>query len=192
MKSRTHSGAYERILADPGSDQAAFLAALAAVKSARAKYESVPTAVYPLGIFVVQAGRIIVVDAFGSVQHAVIVPSALNGTWHAFVGVEAGIHVALFAFHESIVPVPLPVLRDLIKQRAWVEAGSVPIDTATCAIADWDAYVLLQVDEAGHQIAGIAPHLCFSNMANADGSYSVFAQAKDGLVNGVYAQFAPS
>jgi hypothetical protein len=72
--------AYERMLADRVGGQAAFLTALAAVKAARAQYESVPTAVYALGTFVVRAGRIVAVDAYGSVQHAVIVPAALNGT----------------------------------------------------------------------------------------------------------------
>jgi hypothetical protein len=187
--------AYERMLADRVGGQAAFLTALAAVKAARAKYESLPTAVYPLGTFGVQAGRIIVVDAygvdaFGSVQHAVPVPAALNGTWHAFVGVEAGVHVALFAFHESNVPVPLPALRDLTRQKAWVEVGSVPIDTATCAIADEEGHAPLQVEEEGYRLAGVKSGLCFSNTANADGSYPVFTHMQDGLVKGVYVQFA--
>jgi hypothetical protein len=183
--------AYERILADRVGDQAAFFTALAAVKAARAQYESVPTAVYALGTFVVRAGRIIVVDAFGSVQHAVLVPAALNGTWQAFVGVEAGVHVALFAFHESIVPVPLPALRDLIGQRAWVEVGFVSIDTATCAIADEEGHTPLQVEEEGYRLAGVKSGLCFSNSANADGGYPVFTHTEDGLVKAVYIQFMP-
>lgn len=182
--------AYERTLADRVGGQAAFLAALAAVKAARAEYESVPTAVYALGTFVVQAGRIVVVDAFGLVKNAVPVPSALNGTWHAFVGVEAGTHVALFAFHESKVPAPLPAIRDLIKQRAWMEAGFVPIDTATCAIADEEGHAPLQVEE-GYRLAGVEPGLCFSNSANADGGYPVFTHTEDGLVKAVYVQFMP-
>jgi hypothetical protein len=183
--------AYERILADRVGDQAAFLTALAAVKAARAQYESVPTAVYVLGTFAVQAGRIIVVDAYGSVQHAVPVPAALNGTWQAFVGVEAGTHVALFAFHESIVSVPLPALRDLIGQRAWVEVGSVPIDTATCAIADEEGHAPLQVEAEGYRLAGVKSGLCFSNTANADGGYPIFTHTEDGLVKAVYVQFMP-
>jgi hypothetical protein len=115
----------------------------------------------------------------------------LSGTWHAFVGVEAGAHAALFAFHESIVPVPLPSLRDLIKQRAWMEVGSVPIDTATCAIADEEGHAPLQVEEEWYRLAGVKSGLCFSNSANADGGYPVFTHTEDGLVKAVYVQFMP-
>jgi hypothetical protein len=151
----------------------------------------VPTAVYALGTFVVRASRIIVVDAFGSVQHALPVPSALNGTWQAFVGVEAGVHVALFAFHESNVPAPLPALPDLIRQRAWVEVGSVPIDTTTCAIADEEGHTPLPVEAEGYRLAGVKSGLCFSNTANADGGYPIFTHTEDGLVKAVYVQFMP-
>lgn len=66
----------------------------------------------------------------------------------------------------------------------------VPIDTATCTIADRDAFKPLDVVETDHQIAGIDLNLCFSNSANADGSYPVFTTAQDGIVTGVYAQFS--
>ena len=71
---------YQVIVRDPATSQEAFLAALAAVKEARAAYESGPTAVYPLGSFVVQSGQMIAVDAFGMAKHAVSIPSVLNGT----------------------------------------------------------------------------------------------------------------
>jgi len=66
----------------------------------------------------------------------------------------------------------------------------VSIDTATCAIADRNAHQPLEVEKTGHQIAGIDSHICFSNAANADGSYPVFTTAQDGIVIGVYVQFS--
>lgn len=182
---------YRDIVHDPTTNQETFRAALAAVQAARAAYEAAPTAVYPSGAFVVQCGQMIVVDAFGTTDYAVPLPSVLNGTWWAWVGVVAGVHVALFAWHDTAVPTPLPPLHALIQQTAWLEVGSVPIDTATCAIADRAAYVPLDVDEVGYQIAGIGAHLCFSNTANVDGGYPVFVQAKDGQVTGVHVEFVP-
>ncbi len=68
---------------------------------------------------------------------------------------------------------------------------SKPIDTATCAIADRAAYVPLDVEEVGYQVAGVSAHLCFSNTANADGRCPAFVQAEDGQVIGVYVEFVP-
>lgn len=181
---------YQDIVHDPTTSQAMIQAALAMVRAAWVLYESAPTAVHPSGKFVVQSGQIIVVDAFGTAQHAVPIPAVLNGIWHAWVGVVGGVHVALFAYHETAVPVPSPSLHDLIQQIPWVEVGAVPIDTATCAIADREAYSPLVVEDLGYQIAGIGLHLCFSNTANADGRYPVFIQVEDGLVTGIYVQFA--
>lgn len=72
----------------------------------------------------------------------------------------------------------------------WAEVGSVPIDTATCAIADRAASVPLDVEKSGTQIAGMGAHLCFSNTAHTDGRYPVFVQSEAGLVSGVYVPFA--
>ena len=88
---------YWDVLADPTKSHDAFLAQLNAVKAAHASYESVPVAVHSLGSFAVASGEIIVVDAYGSAKHAVIIKSARKGTWFAFVGTEAVVHVALFA-----------------------------------------------------------------------------------------------
>lgn len=182
---------YRAIVHDPATNQETFQAALVAVQAARAAYEAAPTAVYPLGAFVVQCGQMVVVDAFGTADYAVPLPSVLNGTWRAWVGVVAGVHVALFAWHDTAVPTPLPPLHALIQQKAWLEVGSVSIDTATCAIADREAYVPLDADEVGYQIAGVGAHLCFSNSANADGGYPIFVQVEDGQVTGVYVEFMP-
>ncbi|HRQ42252.1 MAG TPA: hypothetical protein PLD25_30400 [Chloroflexota bacterium] len=181
---------YRDIVRDPATSQEAFLAALAAVQAARVLYESTPTAVYPLGSFAVLSGQMIAVDAFGSAEHAVSIPSVLNGAWHAWVGVAAGVHVALFACHDTAVPAPFPTLPELM-QAAWVEVGSVPIDTATCALADREAYLPLAVEEVEYQIAGLRTHLCFSNTANADGGYPVFVRAENGQVVAVYVEFMP-
>jgi len=179
------------IVHDPATNQETFLAALAAVQAAHAAYEAAPTAVYPLGAFVVQCGQMVAVDAFGMADNAVPLSSVLNGRWRAWVGVVAGVHVALFAWHETAVPAASSALHDLMRQTAWLEVGSVPIDTATCAIADQEAYIPLDVDEVGYQIAGVGTHLCFSNTANADGGYPVFVQVEDGKVTGVYVEFVP-
>lgn len=181
---------YWDTVSNPDRNQADFLAALAEVKTARAQYESMQAAVYSLGVFRVRSGELIVVDAYGSTDQAVPIITAKNGPGVAFVGVEAGIHVALFAYHESIAPTQPQTAYDLILQREWLLVGKVPIDTATCAIADRDAYNPLDVEETGHQIAGIDLNLCFSNSANADGSYPVFTTAQDEIVTGVYAQFS--
>ncbi|MFO7684129.1 MAG: hypothetical protein R6X34_29200 [Chloroflexota bacterium] len=180
---------YLDIVRDPATNQETFQAALAEVRAAHAAYEAAPTAVYPSGAFMVQCGQMVVVDAFGAADYAVSLPSVLSGRWRAWVGVVAGVHVALFAWHDAAAPDPSSTLHDLMQQTAWLEVGSVPIDTATCAIADREAYLPLDVDEAGHQIAGVGAHLCFSNTANADGAYPVFAQVKDGKVTGVYVEF---
>ncbi|MBX3060971.1 MAG: hypothetical protein KF770_31315 [Anaerolineae bacterium] len=74
--------------------------------------------------------------------------------------------------------------------RCWI-VGSVPIDTATCALADREAYHPLVVEEMRYQIAGSRAHLCFSNSANADGSYPVFVRVEDGQVVAVYVEFLP-
>lgn len=182
---------YQDIIHDPATNQETFQAALVAIRAAYAAYEAAPTAVYSLGAFVVQCGQMVVVDAFGAADCAVPLPSVLNGRWRAWVGVVAGMHVALFAWHDTAVPAPSPTLHDLMQQPAWLEVGSVPIDTATCAIADREAYAPLDVDEAGYQIAGVGTHLCFSNTANADGAYPVFVQVEDGKVTGVYVEFVP-
>jgi hypothetical protein len=182
---------YLDIVRDPAINQETFQAALAAVRTAYAAYEAAPTAVYPSGAFMVQCGQMVVVDAFGAADYAVPLPSALNGRWRASVGVVAGVHVALFAWHDTAAPDLSSTLHDLMQQTAWLEVGSVPIDTATCAIADREAYLPLDVDEAGHQIAGVGAHLCFSNTANADGGYPVFVQIEDGKVTGVYVEFVP-
>ncbi len=185
------NAAYEDTLRHPATSQESFQTALAAVKAAQALYESMPAAIYSLGTFAVQAGQMIVVDAFGSAQYGVRIPSVCNGIWQAFVGVEAGVHVALFAYYGTAVPGTLSTPTELSKHPTWVEVGSVPIDTATCAIADRQAYAPLEVEKWVYQIAGIGSHLCFSNTANADGHYPVFGQSAAELVNGVYVQFAP-
>ncbi|MBK8989592.1 MAG: hypothetical protein IPM39_26635 [Chloroflexi bacterium] len=182
---------YLDIVHDPATNQKTFQAALAAVQAAHAAYEAAPTAVYPSGAFVVQCGQMVVVDAFGTADYAVPLPSVSNGRWRAWVGVVAGVHVALFAWHDTAVPDPSSTLHDLIRQTSWLEVGSVPIDTATCAIADQEAYIPLDVDEVGYQIAGVDTHLCFSNTANADGGYPVFVQVEDGKVTGIYVEFVP-
>lgn len=182
---------YLDIVRDPATNQETFQAALAEVRAAHAAYEAAPTAVYPSGVFVVKCGQMVVVDAFGAADYAVLLPSVLNGRWRAWVGVVAGVHVALFAWHDTAAPAPSSTLHDLMQQTAWLEVDSVFIDTATCAIADRDAYLPLDVDEVGYQIAGVSTHLCFSNTANADGGYSVFVQVEDGKVTGVYVEFVP-
>ena len=78
----------------------------------------------------------------------------------------------------------------MLFDREWLPVGKVPIDTAICAIADRDAHKPLDVEEASHEIASISTYLCFSNSANADGSYPVFTAAQDEIVTGVYAQFS--
>ncbi len=180
---------YWDIVSNPDRSQEAFLTALEEVKAARAQYESVSAAVYSLGAFAVRSGELIVVDAYSLANHAVPTTAA-KGAWVAFVGVEAGIHVALFAYHEVMAPTQLQTAYDLILQREWLRVGKVSIDTATCAFADRDAYKPLEVEKTGHQIAGVNTHLCFSNSANADGGYPVFTTAQEGVVKGVYVQFA--
>ncbi|HRQ41892.1 MAG TPA: hypothetical protein PLD25_28550 [Chloroflexota bacterium] len=49
----------------------------------------------------------------------------------------------------------------------------------------------LEVEEVGYQIAGLRTHLCFSNTANADGSYPVFAHAEEGRAIGISVEFMP-
>ena len=78
----------------------------------------------------------------------------------------------------------------MLFDREWLPVGKVPIDTATCAITDRDAHKPLDVEETGYQIVGTGRHFCFSNAANADGSYPVFTAAQDEIVTGVYAQFS--
>ncbi len=181
---------YREIISSPDQDQKSFLAALEAVTAAWNQYTSVPAAVYRLGVFTVRSKELIVVDAYGSTDQAVPVIASQNGSWVAFVGAEAGIHVALFAYHESAAPTHPQTTYELIQQREWLQTGSVPIDTATCAIADRDTYRALDVEKTSHQIAGTGTHFCFSNSANADGSYPVFTVAQNGIVDGIYVQFA--
>jgi len=94
---------YLDIVHNPATNQETSLAALAAVQAAHAAYKAAPTAVYPLGAFVVQCGQMVVGDSFGTADYAVPLPSVLNGRWRAWVRV-AGVHVALFAWHETAVP----------------------------------------------------------------------------------------
>jgi hypothetical protein len=184
-------GSYQEILRNPATSQETLLTALAAVKAAHAAYESVPTAVYPLGAFTIRSGQIVVVDAFITAENAVLVPSVMNGAWQAFVGVEAGVHVALFAYHEKVMPTQTTTVHDLVRQPHWTQIGTVLIDTATCAIADREAYAPLVAGESGYHLAGVAAHLCFSNSANADGGYPVFRQMEGSFVTAVAVQFAP-
>lgn len=181
---------YREIISSPDQGQEAFLAGLEAVTAAWNQYTSVPATIYRLGVFTVRSGELIVVDAYGSTDQAVPVIAAQNGSWVAFIGAEAGTHVALFAYHESAAPTHPHTAHELIRQREWLQTGSVPIDTATCAIADRDTYKALDVEKTSYQIAGIDTNLCFSNSANADGSYPVFTAAQNGIVDGICVQFA--
>jgi hypothetical protein len=181
---------YWDTMSNPSQSQEAFLSALAEVKAARARYESIPATVYPLGAFEVCSGALLIVDAYGTVSHAVVAEPVVQGIWQAFVGVETGTHVALFAYHETIVPDEFTTAYELIKQAAWKEIGAVFIDTATCAIADREAYEPLDIEKTSQQRVGIEPHLCFSSSANADGRYPVFAHSQQEQIKGVYVQFA--
>jgi hypothetical protein len=181
---------YQDTLKDPFLEQTHYFAALEEVKAAYALYESVPTAVYSLGTFEVKSAELIITDAYVGNQHAISVKPAVNGIWHAFVLANKGIHVALFAYHNEVISQHLDKIIELTNQVSWTKIGMVPIDTATCTIADRDGYEPLDVEQAGYKIAGISAHQCFSDTANADGSYPIYIDSKVSLVRGVYVDFS--
>ncbi len=151
-----------------------------------------PLAVYPLGTFQIHSNNIVVVDAFGSAEYAVTVQNAMQGAWHAYAGVENGIHVALFAYHSTALPDAFPSAQQLLAERAWLEVGAVPIDTATCAIAEAVSYQPLVVEESHHEITGIRDALCFSHTGYGDGGYAVFTDTQEGLAVAIAVQFVLS
>lgn len=180
---------YQKLVASGFIDQQAWIDELTTVKAAWAVYNAIPAAIFPLGMFTARSGELVVIDAYSRGDHGVHIASAATGAWHAFAAVEAGIHVALFAYHASYLPDVLTSANDLICARSWREVGIVPIDTATCAIADHAAYAPLNVEDDLYRLAGVAEQTCFSNSANADGGYAVFTSSDNEQTVAVYVQF---